>query len=95
MKIQFGGGVQICQLAVSNKAKPKGSWERQGICALPNGKMGEAKTGTYCAGVYYLLNILPLLGMYTEESIPPPCRVRMAGSRITRALVPQICLLFL
>lgn len=60
MKIEFDDGVQTCYLAVFSKAKPKGrSWERQGTCVLPRRKMGEAKTGMYCVGVQYPLNILP------------------------------------
>lgn len=60
MEIQFDDGVQIHYLTVSSKAKPKeGSWERQGMCALPNGRMGEAKTGMYCVGAHYPLKILP------------------------------------
>lgn len=37
----------------------EGGWERQGMCVLPSRKMGEAKTGMYCVGVQYPLNILP------------------------------------
>lgn len=70
MKICSDVGVQPFQLAISSKAQPReGCWEGRGMHALPNRKMGEAKTGMYCVGVHYQLEHLTPLEAHTVYCI--------------------------